>query len=115
MQGHIGPSPARIGRKGAKIISETSHTASAATKLMIDSRDDMGYGGDRSGFMTIDDNAGTDRESRQMATIVGSNRSPTEMDFPTSLDPDVFDGKQKMSSNFNIGMRNAINNLEYKT
>jgi hypothetical protein len=57
-----GPSPHRIGRKGAKILNDTSHTASAATKLMKESND-VGYG-DRSGYMTLDENLPTDRESR---------------------------------------------------
>jgi len=45
LQAVVGLSPARLGRKGAKIISDSSHTASAATKLMIDPDcDRLGYG-----------------------------------------------------------------------
>lgn len=59
-----GPSPQRIGRKGAKIIND-SHTASAATKLIKESSDGNGIGyGDGSGFMTLDDHNPTERESR---------------------------------------------------
>jgi hypothetical protein len=64
LQLQVGPSPAIGGRKGAKMISEAVHTASAATKLMIDSNDGHGLGYGQSEFMTLDENIATDRESR---------------------------------------------------
>jgi len=66
LQAQVGISPARIGRSKAKIISDSSHTASAATKLMIDPECDRLRYGDRqqSEFMTLDENAATERESR---------------------------------------------------
>ena len=65
LQAQVGVSP-RIGRNKGKLIADTSHTASAATKLMIDPEADrLGYiGGQQSEFMTLDQDLATERDSK---------------------------------------------------